>query len=306
IPVASHSTSLIFFFQAEDGIRDRNVTGVQTCALPICGGAVPDRPSRLVDPEPLARAVVGDPAVVHQVSHRHPVVGGHHVGDDPPVAPPPHGFRTHHGGAPLPCVRDHPLQRGAEPRVACPRAVGAERLDAPPRVGGVAAFGRRESAPPAELFLPAVVDARVGGELGHRTLGGGWIRPAARKTPDVHQQFDARAGEQAGEPVPVQGPVPHGQKHQFTVLVWSSSSAPARRRAGCATATSTAPTSRPNSSAQAVSTSQPRTGPTPAMPAAGSARRRTRWYGAVAPSSSMPTRRMWPPTQSMASMPTKE
>src|SRR5699024_12077175 len=29
----------VFFFQAEDGIRDRNVTGVQTCALPIliCG-----------------------------------------------------------------------------------------------------------------------------------------------------------------------------------------------------------------------------------------------------------------------------
>src|SRR5207249_8368409 len=25
-------------FQAEDGIRDRNVTGVQTCALPILGG----------------------------------------------------------------------------------------------------------------------------------------------------------------------------------------------------------------------------------------------------------------------------
>src|SRR5699024_12135178 len=27
--------ALFFFFQAEDGIRDRNVTGVQTCALPI-------------------------------------------------------------------------------------------------------------------------------------------------------------------------------------------------------------------------------------------------------------------------------
>src|SRR5699024_11911540 len=27
---------LVSFFQAEDGIRDRNVTGVQTCALPIC------------------------------------------------------------------------------------------------------------------------------------------------------------------------------------------------------------------------------------------------------------------------------
>src|SRR5207249_8601908 len=35
-----------YFFQAEDGIRDRNVTGVQTCALPISrerGGAVPPR-----------------------------------------------------------------------------------------------------------------------------------------------------------------------------------------------------------------------------------------------------------------------
>src|SRR5690606_40947297 len=29
---------LIFFFQAEDGIRDFHVTGVQTCALPICKG----------------------------------------------------------------------------------------------------------------------------------------------------------------------------------------------------------------------------------------------------------------------------
>src|SRR5690625_6406264 len=28
----------IFFFQAEDGIRDGHVTGVQTCALPIYGG----------------------------------------------------------------------------------------------------------------------------------------------------------------------------------------------------------------------------------------------------------------------------
>src|SRR6266508_4692887 len=29
----------LFFFQAEDGIRDGHVTGVQTCALPIYGGA---------------------------------------------------------------------------------------------------------------------------------------------------------------------------------------------------------------------------------------------------------------------------
>src|SRR2546425_4363866 len=29
------SKSVFFFFQAEDGIRDKLVTGVQTCALPI-------------------------------------------------------------------------------------------------------------------------------------------------------------------------------------------------------------------------------------------------------------------------------
>src|SRR5438876_7672086 len=34
--VTTYSTSSFFFFQAEDGIRDGRVTGVQTCALPIC------------------------------------------------------------------------------------------------------------------------------------------------------------------------------------------------------------------------------------------------------------------------------
>src|SRR5271169_1452861 len=30
-----YGPGVIFFFQAEDGIRDATVTGVQTCALPI-------------------------------------------------------------------------------------------------------------------------------------------------------------------------------------------------------------------------------------------------------------------------------
>src|SRR5207247_8494648 len=34
---------ILFFFQAEDGIRDPLVTGVQTCALPILEGATFDR-----------------------------------------------------------------------------------------------------------------------------------------------------------------------------------------------------------------------------------------------------------------------
>src|SRR5437667_9350082 len=35
-----------FFFQAEDGIRVRDVTGVQTCALPISGRRRPKPPGR--------------------------------------------------------------------------------------------------------------------------------------------------------------------------------------------------------------------------------------------------------------------
>src|SRR5256885_8253024 len=37
---------LFFFFQAEDGIRDYKVTGVQTCALPICQELADDRWAR--------------------------------------------------------------------------------------------------------------------------------------------------------------------------------------------------------------------------------------------------------------------
>src|SRR5256885_12703298 len=35
--------TVIFFFQAEDGIRDYKVTGVQTCALPIYRRRRPER-----------------------------------------------------------------------------------------------------------------------------------------------------------------------------------------------------------------------------------------------------------------------
>src|SRR2546430_3185900 len=51
-----------FFFQAEDGIRDLTVTGVQTCALPISAArfrsypraAVPQEPGRPARLQPLA------------------------------------------------------------------------------------------------------------------------------------------------------------------------------------------------------------------------------------------------------------
>src|SRR5256886_7217788 len=37
--VPGQAVLLSFFFQAEDGIRDLTVTGVQTCALPIFGAS---------------------------------------------------------------------------------------------------------------------------------------------------------------------------------------------------------------------------------------------------------------------------
>src|SRR5438093_6500837 len=62
---------LFFFFQAEDGIRDWSVTGVQTCALPISvrAEALPDA----LDHVP-ARARAGrqgrEPALAGRLLHR--------------------------------------------------------------------------------------------------------------------------------------------------------------------------------------------------------------------------------------------
>src|SRR5699024_11270783 len=54
-------------FQAEDGIRDRNVTGVQTCALPILPGlrlAAPRDAARLTEELREAVDVTDGPTVL--------------------------------------------------------------------------------------------------------------------------------------------------------------------------------------------------------------------------------------------------
>src|SRR5258708_18153227 len=56
---------VFFFFQAEDGIRDDLVTGVQTCALPICQSSRADGAHRSAadarEPaEPFGRDVITD------------------------------------------------------------------------------------------------------------------------------------------------------------------------------------------------------------------------------------------------------
>src|SRR2546430_10891158 len=49
VVVHDQYVSSLFFFQAEDGIRDLTVTGVQTCALPICPNGPPQRNPNLPD-----------------------------------------------------------------------------------------------------------------------------------------------------------------------------------------------------------------------------------------------------------------
>src|SRR5439155_12324914 len=51
----SEPRSIAFFFQAEDGIRDGHVTGVQTCALPISFEKTWDH---FLMPRPFSRTVI--------------------------------------------------------------------------------------------------------------------------------------------------------------------------------------------------------------------------------------------------------
>src|SRR5437868_11731409 len=56
---------MFFFFQAEDGIRDRNVTGVQTCALPIFLEKLPCNTS-----ESFNRPMLGLPNCARHKDHK--------------------------------------------------------------------------------------------------------------------------------------------------------------------------------------------------------------------------------------------
>src|SRR3712207_295976 len=63
-----------FFFQAEDGIRDIGVTGVQTCALPIFYGDLKDRVfhSTQYVRHPAQPLYTPEPDIIHEViGHGH-------------------------------------------------------------------------------------------------------------------------------------------------------------------------------------------------------------------------------------------
>src|SRR5436309_13649459 len=64
----SSSRLCIFFFQAEDGIRDFHVTGVQTCALPIWA-SLPLIRSRLQKPAVILLLQPNDKLALHLGVH---------------------------------------------------------------------------------------------------------------------------------------------------------------------------------------------------------------------------------------------
>src|SRR6266542_6387377 len=77
---------VFFFFQAEDGIRDATVTGVQTCALPIfTAGDSRDDTGILVDATDSVGAPVGNIEVAGGVEGT-PVGFTNQSGDSPELA----------------------------------------------------------------------------------------------------------------------------------------------------------------------------------------------------------------------------
>src|SRR5256886_14813125 len=99
-----------FFFQAEDGIRDLTVTGVQTCALPIsrgdpCARHDPPTAHEALELSEVRRAVPeGGPLLLPQERRAaesvSPVQAGVARGDPRDAARSEHPLRRRDGGAP--------------------------------------------------------------------------------------------------------------------------------------------------------------------------------------------------------------
>src|SRR5256886_10125359 len=105
--MASTDVYLFFFFQAEDGIRDLTVTGVQTCALPILPippGGGPDLVGRLIAAR--LSETLGQPVVVENRVGGNGVVAGEGV-----AKAAPDGYPLLVGMDSLPAITPHLYER---------------------------------------------------------------------------------------------------------------------------------------------------------------------------------------------------
>src|SRR5256885_13110964 len=67
--IGVQALSMCFFFQAEDGIRDYKVTGVQTCALPISSTIARDVTARKRTQEALQQSESNFRSLVHDAPY---------------------------------------------------------------------------------------------------------------------------------------------------------------------------------------------------------------------------------------------
>src|SRR6266446_4279266 len=116
VVVSIHSVAYFFFFQAEDGIRDYKVTGVQTCALPIFGplsGTPPGRGAGPADFRPGhwsldCRCCPGGISIANPASRRVSLSLGHTVArrNRAPGRAEDDSRRARRGGFPDQCADD--------------------------------------------------------------------------------------------------------------------------------------------------------------------------------------------------------
>src|SRR2546429_4459557 len=179
---------LFFFFQAEDGIRDVAVTGVQTCALPI--SPVPHPAAEPRHPRHPAR---GDHAPVHQV-HRADAgaaagarggvsgdgrdAGGDQVADAPAAAEGRGGGRggpARGAGAAASGKRALQARRRRDRQPAAPgarRVADARRAEGPPPARGAAADRAAGDAGRVQGSRGALGDVRPPSHPARAPVGG--------------------------------------------------------------------------------------------------------------------------------------
>src|SRR3989441_3961773 len=177
---------LTFFFQAEDGIRDKLVTGVQTCALPISGLD----PKQINETRDLIKSLAGDHTIilsthilpeVEQTCERVIIINkGKLVATDSV-----HNLQNRARGA------ESVLVEVAGRNGALDSATVQQRLAQISGVTGVLLKERRDSR--AIFEVETRKGGLVRGDLARAVVESGWdlneLRPAARSLEEVFLQL---------------------------------------------------------------------------------------------------------------------
>src|SRR2546429_6774996 len=79
MPYYSFLSCEIFFFQAEDGIRDVAVTGVQTCALPIFVSRIDTLVDSIIDEKLKAGVDAGQKALLESLRGKVAIANARHT-----------------------------------------------------------------------------------------------------------------------------------------------------------------------------------------------------------------------------------